>query len=255
MAINVNTVYKTVLSIINKEQRGYITPYEFNQIATQVQLEIFETYFENLNQQLRVGGNSSEYANRVKLLEEKIAYFEEEQILAFNNVGEATLPSEVYRLGSIMYKKYDYKDIEVEKTTKREFNHIVRSPLTNPIPTTPTSGVQGPIYTQIGDKIKTLPISDTNSTYTLEYIRKPKNVVWAYTINPGLGNYIFNNSSNPVDPNVIPSTGFQDFEIDETDQTEVILRILAYSGIVIGNSQITQTAAQAVAQQDQLEAS
>ena len=51
MAINVNTVYTTVLSILNKEQRGYLTPDEFNKVATQVQLEIFESYFENLNQQ------------------------------------------------------------------------------------------------------------------------------------------------------------------------------------------------------------
>ena len=47
MAINVNTVYTTVLSILNKEQRGYLTPYEFNQLATQVQLEIFENFFED----------------------------------------------------------------------------------------------------------------------------------------------------------------------------------------------------------------
>ena len=54
MAINVDTVYKTVLLILNKEQRGYVTPDEFNKIGTQVQLEIFEKYFEDLNQQLRV---------------------------------------------------------------------------------------------------------------------------------------------------------------------------------------------------------
>ena len=30
MAINVNTVYQTVLLILNKEQRGYMTPLEFN---------------------------------------------------------------------------------------------------------------------------------------------------------------------------------------------------------------------------------
>ena len=42
MAINVNQVYKTVLLILNKEQRGYITPDEFNKVATQVQLETFE---------------------------------------------------------------------------------------------------------------------------------------------------------------------------------------------------------------------
>ena len=49
MAINVNTVYQTVLLILNKEQRGYITPDEFNKIGSQVQLQMFEQYFEELN--------------------------------------------------------------------------------------------------------------------------------------------------------------------------------------------------------------
>ena len=51
--INVNTVYQTVLFILNKEQRGYMTPAEFSSIATQVQLEIFDKYFEDLNLFLR----------------------------------------------------------------------------------------------------------------------------------------------------------------------------------------------------------
>ena len=40
MAINVNKVYKTVLSILNKEQRGFITPDEFNKYATEAQLQV-----------------------------------------------------------------------------------------------------------------------------------------------------------------------------------------------------------------------
>ena len=75
MAINVDTVYKTVLLILNKEQRGYMTPDEFNKTATQVQLEIFESYFDDLNQQLRVPDNDSEYADRQKNLQEKLAVF------------------------------------------------------------------------------------------------------------------------------------------------------------------------------------
>ena len=54
MAVNVDTVYKTVLYILNKEQRGYMTPDEFNKVAAQVQLTIFETYASDLNQQYRV---------------------------------------------------------------------------------------------------------------------------------------------------------------------------------------------------------
>ena len=44
--VNVNTVYKTVLYLLNKQQRGYITPDEFNKTSTQVQLEMFEKYFD-----------------------------------------------------------------------------------------------------------------------------------------------------------------------------------------------------------------
>ena len=42
MAININRVYQTVLALANKEQRGYITPQEFNLFANHAQLEIFD---------------------------------------------------------------------------------------------------------------------------------------------------------------------------------------------------------------------
>ena len=61
MAVNVDIVYKTVLLILNQQQRGYITPDEFNKIATQVQLTIFETYASDLNQQYRLPDNDTEY--------------------------------------------------------------------------------------------------------------------------------------------------------------------------------------------------
>ena len=75
MAINVNTVYQTVLLILNKEQRGYMTPLEFNKIGTQTQLEIFETYFDSLNQQLRVPQADIDYADRIVNLDEKLSIF------------------------------------------------------------------------------------------------------------------------------------------------------------------------------------
>lgn len=77
MAINVNTVYTTVLSILNKEQRGYITPDEFNKLATQVQLEIFENYFEDYNQLLRIPQTDTEYVNRQKNYNSAISIFKQ----------------------------------------------------------------------------------------------------------------------------------------------------------------------------------
>ena len=92
MAINVNTVYQTVLLILNKEQRGYMTPLEFNKIGTQVQLEIFNTYFDSLNQQLRVPQTNTDYADRVVSLDEKISIFKTSGSATYSN-SSFQLPS------------------------------------------------------------------------------------------------------------------------------------------------------------------
>ena len=63
MAVNINTVYLRVLAIANKEQRGYITPQEFNTLANHAQLDIFEQYFYDLNQFLRLPGNDTIHAD------------------------------------------------------------------------------------------------------------------------------------------------------------------------------------------------
>ena len=43
--VNIDNVYQKVLVFANKEQRGYVTPQEFNMFASQAQLEIIEQYF------------------------------------------------------------------------------------------------------------------------------------------------------------------------------------------------------------------
>ena len=70
--VNIDTVYQKVLAITNKEQRGYITPHEFNLFADQAQMEIFEQYFYDLNQAKRIPSNDNEYHDTVSLIEEKL---------------------------------------------------------------------------------------------------------------------------------------------------------------------------------------
>ena len=77
MAVSVDTVYQRVLAIANKEQRGYITPQEFNLLANQAQLEIFEQYFYDINQFSRVPGNNTSHSDMLTTLDEKISFFKE----------------------------------------------------------------------------------------------------------------------------------------------------------------------------------
>ena len=259
MAISVDTVYKTVLYILNKEQRGYITPDEFNKLGTQVQLEIFENYFEELNQQLRVGGNSSDYADRVKKLEEKTnRFFTSESLTVTQGVGEywavanlTTLGSgnAVHRLGNIEYVEHrdaaigiDEIPIELEEANQADFSLARRSKLTRP-------NAMWPMFYIVDTYVRILPANVTSGTapyksYIINYIRKPLSPIWDYTINGATGAYLF-------DPVGGAGSTSRNFEIDDTDQTDLILKILQYCGVIIRDPQIVQTAAQ-MAQQDDL---
>ena len=87
--VNINTVYNTVLYILNKEQRGYVTPAEFNSLAVQVQEEIFESYFPDGNQLNRATQqniqNDTEFFNMYQDNAYKLYPFEEEA--SFNFAG------------------------------------------------------------------------------------------------------------------------------------------------------------------------
>ena len=74
--VNIDTVYQRVLTLANKEQRGYITPQEFNLLANQAQMNIFEQYFYDINQFQRMPGNDTGHSDVLAILEEKIAVFE-----------------------------------------------------------------------------------------------------------------------------------------------------------------------------------
>ena len=249
MAINVNTVYTTVLSIINKEQRGYLTPDEFNKLSTQVQLEIFEKFFEDYNQYIRGPKTSVEFASRMDHIMEEFQIFEENGPSIAVPAGSAQTdniynqPSDLHRFGSASWNK-GINSPPIEILSNRDYNQIKLSPLTQPTNNFPVAKYQQ-------DKLTVFPNSTPYafSDVTFNYIRKPLDVVWAYKTGT-LGQYLFNNSSNPVDAGVVPTTGYVDFEISESQQTEVILSILKYAGVIIRDPQIVQAASNELAQNE-----
>jgi hypothetical protein len=232
MAINVNTVYRTVLLILNKEQRGYLTPDEFNKTATQVQLEIFNEYFEDLNQQLRVAGNDSEYSNRIKNLEEKISIFQSTGTCV-PAVGYFNIPAvnDFYKLGTVIYN--DEK--EIQYVQPNELLELNLSPLTKP-------SVYWPVYTYRDFKIYVYPKTITGNVISCTYLRKPADPIWNFTLGTNY-QYIYNPSQYNATTN---PNGSQNFELSITEQTNLIIRILLYAGVVIKDPQIVQVAAQQI---------
>jgi len=87
MAVNIDTVYQRVLAIANKEQRGYITPQEFNLLANQVQMSMFEEYFYDIDEMGKRHGNDTEYSDRLDNLNEKISIFSMQDVELANSGG------------------------------------------------------------------------------------------------------------------------------------------------------------------------
>ena len=103
MSVSIDTVYQRVLGILNKEQRGYVTPQEFNLFANQAQMDLFEQYFYDINQFGRLHGNDTEYSDMLDVLNKKISAFETSQDLVYDT-DHFNLPSNMYRLGTVIYK-------------------------------------------------------------------------------------------------------------------------------------------------------
>ncbi len=214
MAVNVNTVYQRVLAITNKEQRGYLTPQEFNTIANQAQLDIFEQYFYDLNQFGRIPGNQTDYADMLNILEEKISIFEKTGVAVSNGT---TLPTDLYRLGSIFHDNGANYLREIEQITQKEWLYIRRSPLAQPTN-------EYPVYIRDNAGIKVYGSDNTQLTANIKvnYVKIPTAVAWAANSDTGLYD-----SSNSVN-----------FELHESEETELVIKILALAGIVIKDNSI-----------------
>ena len=92
-----------------------------------------------------------------------------------------------------------------------------------------------PVYLLEGNKI-TIEPSDITSDISIDFIRKPKNVHWGFTVGER-GQYVYDKTPYSA------TGGSQDFELHETEQTELVIKILMYSGVIIRDPQIVQTAA------------
>ena len=222
--VRVDTVYQRVLALVNKEQRGYITPQEFNLFAGHAQSAIFEQYFYDFNQFGRMPGSTNQFSDMTDILKEKIAIFKQKDTLQpIGQPGAYYYPNNMYRLGTVFAQSYGYL-CEVEPVTDNELLNMNKSYLAKPTD-------KRPVYTIDTNGIHITPISGyTNVSAT--YIRKPMDPNWTYTV---VGDKALYNGS---------ALDHQDFELHESEEASLVLKILALAGIELQSPELYQTAGQ-----------
>ena len=231
--VNVDTVYQRVLALANKEQRGYITPQEFNLFANQAQMDIFEQYFYDINQFRRLPGNDTVYGDTVNIIEDKIDIFRDTfgsgTTSGFTPYGNGYyLPDVVYRMDQVRIG-----GTQCEKLTSRRYNEVRESPLTKPTPSHPIYTIRSGNIIVINDGYSsggTGYVNFTGSTINIYYIRKPLDAKWTYIV-VGEKALVNNNASD-----------YQNFELHPSEEVNLVIKILGLAGITLKDPLLYQAA-------------
>ena len=221
MAVSVDTVYQRVLTLANKEQRGYITPQEFNLFANQAQMEILNQYFYDTNQWSRQHGNDTEYSDMLSIIQEKLSELEVRIVdttITDSIYDYRTELDDVYKLGSVhTTHPTNSQKIEIEEVNNNEWYTMQSAPLTRPT-------LSRPVYVNRQDGLNIYP--NTIEDIDISYIRQPVTVQWAYVV---VNDKALYNDNISVD-----------FELHASEETELVYKILKLAGVNLKNPEVVQ---------------
>ena len=237
--VNINTVYNAVLVITNKDNRGYITPEEFNSLAIQAQEAIFASYFmREMTYEMQTGGSNveSDFSNPKLTVAQKISAFYKEGTLTKAGIL-FPYPEDFYKLGIV-----SVDGISADHSSHGEIKYLTQSPLTHPV-------AKQPIYTLLKTGVRVYPDTVTTGV-AIDYLSKPIKPKWGYIM--PTANQIANGVPNkpiydptqfdPASDSYSDTAKSYNFDLDPSEQVELIIRILTYAGVVIKQADVAQFA-------------
>tara|TARA_R110002012_G_scaffold240472_1_gene414640 strand:+ start:43 stop:768 length:726 start_codon:yes stop_codon:yes gene_type:complete len=227
--IHVDTVYQTVQALANKEQRGYITPQEYNLFANQAQQDIFEQYFYDLNAMRSQRPQQSLIGDSTSMLHQKLKTFYNPSVpmIAGNlPIGDGL----VY--GKIWWQYGTMSQLEILEATPEFVRDISQS--------TWHSNAADPMFVRQGQHSIQVwanspspysPIAPAQYALNVSHeliARRPTLVYWGYVVV---------NEKPTYDP--VTSAHF---DLDISEQTDLIIKILSLAGISIEDPQLVSAA-------------
>tara|TARA_R110001592_G_scaffold128840_2_gene341058 strand:- start:310 stop:1044 length:735 start_codon:yes stop_codon:yes gene_type:complete len=231
MAISVDTVYQRVLTLANKEQRGYITPQEFNLLANQAQQSIFEGYFYELNRRDRTEEDrdpSVDETDLGELISKKLGSFLSVESVINGDTFPPTVTAgdenpAVFQTGRVFYNNQVCQKISINEAFR--FTQSTRHIAT-------TTG-QGPVYTDNFVSNRDILVYAGSATpiasgVNVECFRNPIQVAWGYVV---VNEKALYNSNTSVD-----------FELHRGEEDTLVNQVLFLAGIVINKIGLANTA-------------
>jgi len=254
MAISIDTVYQRVLALANKEQRGYITPQEFNLHANQAQLDIFEQYFYNLAAMTSLnakGEDSStpspeaalqpDFGDTVNMLREKISIYQGADVALVYNAsnGSFSLPplsSTIYKTGRMYYSGTNGSRIPLKRVDYYQLAHIKEmwdaraaskwhASYQDPAEYYYTENTDGS-FSMYRESSGTVPLTTGLSIEVVAEV--PRTVEWGYVV---VGEKALYDANNSID-----------FNMHRSEETNLVMKILELAAISLNKPGLVQIA-------------
>ena len=223
--INVDAVYQTVQTLANKEQRGYLTPQEFNLFAIQAQNDIFEQYFYDLDAIRAENPEKRELGDSVRHILFKIENTQGVTVNPNTPVPGGTNLSGLGFTGKIFVTIGGRKRTVTKVENQDEIYDLLNSKWHK-------QGLTDVIYFEDGvNQIQVWTGSGQIATnVTCESITgSPGLVYWGYTVVNEKPVYLPGNS--------------KDFDLHKTEQPDLVAKILKLAGISMEDQELYQAGA------------
>ena len=240
MAINVNTVYQKVLTLCNKEQRGYITPQEFNLLADKAQNEIYENYFHKARTSNAKIKDDDTYTDTLEIIEAKLAPFYKASnnvtvtsgtVNLLNPIDGTNTNTDIYKLISVKYNSTGTEYKTVTEVNRKEYDLITEATSQPGSVLYPTTN--RPIYFRTsGTQIAVVPAPTNGTTFKIAYYKTPTAPKWDYVV---VNEKALYNANSSVD-----------FELAISEQEPLVLRILMLAGLTIQRPDVVQAGGQGI---------
>ena len=221
--ININTVYQKVLVLANKEQRGYITPQEFNLLADKAQLDVLDSYFHDVKTAYHKPKNQTGFSNEMDMLSEKLQPFRSTTTVSNDGTSATlTMPTTLYRLVTVSRTEGEVTELSKKEVLLTESNPLTKATIKRTVYVRESSGditlYPMPVVEQGQDSVQ----------FEIQFFKKPTTPNWGYVV---VNEKALYNSSSSVD-----------FELHASEEEILVGRILELAGITTNRPDLHQAA-------------
>ncbi len=237
---SVNTVFQALLSVLNKEQRGFVTPIVFNTLCDVAQKEVYIELFNDMKRakQLRQANlDAKDERSRINIIDNELARFIEVDVPVTITTSAGTKPDMLHRVIMITTSTGEPVDVTYDPNY---FKNYQRNKILN-------ASSSGDVVVLVSDNFKVYNLA--SGTLNVTYYRFPEGLNpsnfqkaqavprFGYTTTTS-GKYTYSASSSV------------DFELSDEFIPDLVVSMAKMLGVSLRSSDVFNYASQEQAKQD-----